>query len=385
MFKHSEDIVSAGFLDTDMLSGWCYRSNIIEKCILKVSLGEKLRERLEHLEALAASKQSLAIDAPPTNTFPAHNVVTCSSSSTISHINAQSFQDQNTSDVSISGSSDATPEVYQHLVPHSHREVSPLSKWDSTTHVNPSLLIRDKGNDSFYPYWTTTINCSCSTAHVQLGSQGPGPFDYGKVRILSFGHRPVTADPYVNNIRVEALCIVAAMQALGMCIGINEETLCADESTSPFFRFSAVSADCVATENTVQTVQSLFRTLKPNMRPSSEQITIQHPSYMDILPFPTLRKNLIQNQDKFDEDEFLEDMTTGLVCWGRSGLGKKERNVSTGSASNGTPWDVRSWEAKASFLRKYWDFLGGEEGELVQQSEWWRNIRGDDDIVIGTE
>jgi hypothetical protein len=172
------------------------------------------------------------------------------------------------------------------------------------------------------------------------------------------------------------------MQALGLCVGINEETICADESVSPFFRTSASSPDQMARENTVQTVQSLFKTLKPNLRPSREQITIQHPSYIDILPFPTLRKNMIKNQENFDEDEFFEDMTTGLVCWGGSGIGKKERNLSTGSASSGTPWDVRSWEAKASFLRKYWNFLGGDEGELVQQSEWWRNIRGDDDIEL---
>jgi hypothetical protein len=50
----------------------------------------------------------------------------------------------------------------------------------------------------------------------------------------------------------------------------------------------------------------------------------------------------------------------------------------TGHAVTGNLWDVRSWEAKVWFLKKYWWLLGGEEGELVRQSEWWRSVRGEE-------
>jgi hypothetical protein len=93
-----------------------------------------------------------------------------------------------------------------------------------------------------------------------------------------------------------------------------------------------------------------------------------------------LRKNLIrhQHQEEFDEDQFFLDLLAGLICWGGAGVGKRDRDQSTGLASTGTPWDIRSWEAKVWFLKKYWTLLGGEDGELVRQSEWWREIRGED-------
>ncbi|GLB21885.1 hypothetical protein AtubIFM61612_002435 [Aspergillus tubingensis] len=119
-------------------------------------------------------------------------------------------------------------------------------------------------------------------------------------------------------------------------------------------------ADDTARSNLIRTVQETFKTLKPDLRPSQEQITIEHHPIIDILPFRTLRRNLITRQHDIDEDEFFEDMLSGLVCWG------------------GTPWDVRSWEGKLWFLKKYWALLGGEDGELVRQSEWWRSIRGDE-------
>lgn len=37
-----------------------------------------------------------------------------------------------------------------------------------------------------------------------------------------------------------------------------------------------------------------------------------------------------------------------------------------------------SGRQSCGFLKKYWALLGGEDGELIRQSEWWRNIRGDD-------
>lgn len=167
-----------------------------------------------------------------------------------------------------------------------------------------------------------------------------------------------------------------------MHVGLTEEMVCATESPSPFYRSIRASADGTAKENIICTVQRIFKKLKPNLRPSSDQITVNHPPYIDVLPFRMLRKNLILHQQEVNEDEFLRDAVTGLVCWGGAGVGRKDRDASTGYASSGTPWDNRSWEAKVWFLRKYWSLLGGEEGELVRQSEWWRNIRGEDLIDI---
>lgn len=172
------------------------------------------------------------------------------------------------------------------------------------------------------------------------------------------------------------------MDTLRLHIGLTEEMMCADEIPSPFYRSIRASADATVKENMVGTVQRIFKTLKPDLRPSREQVTVEHSPFIDVLPFQTLRKNLILRQNEVDEDEFLRDMVTGLVCWGGAGPGRMDRNASCGYASTGTPWDNRSWEAKVWFLKKYWSLLGGEDGELVRQSEWWRSIRGEDPVDI---
>ncbi|EHL00529.1 hypothetical protein M7I_3617 [Glarea lozoyensis 74030] len=345
-----------------------------------VHLGEKLRERLQRLEALAASTQSRVAETPAAVSTSSPNVIAtrCSIDKNRDQLIEPTVQPCHVSDVSIASSSVATPEA--DLPSHSDVTPSELSDWDSTTHFDPTLLIREKHDDENCSEWTTTINCGCSSAHVQVGSPSPAHFERGQIRIINMGRRPETPNPYVNNLRIETICILAAMQSLGMYIGITEEVAC-NEDSSPFFRASAASSDYVSRANTISSVQKLFKTLKPNLRPNIEQITVQHAACIDILPFPTLRKNLIMNQANFDEEQFFEDLLTGLKCWGGAGIGKRDRDASTGSVSTGTPWDVRSWEANLWFLKKYWDFLGGEEGELVQQSEWWRSIRGEDDLV----
>lgn len=405
---------------------------------LIIRLGEKLRERLDRLEALAASAvQSRATEnTPAAGIDPSEVVTTHGSSSTQTHIIPQSFpvfdalegsvsspsaatpgesrhftpqsddipsalsigdsttsvhpsllnhdKHNDASNVSVSSSSVATPEEFQHLMSQSDDSPSALSIWDSTTSIDPSLLIRDKHNDGLGPYLTTTIDCGCSSPHVQIRTRGPDPFSHGEIKILSCGPSITAADPYANNLRIETVCITAALYTLGMCIGITEDMICADQSLSPFFWSSAESGDDMFKAGAICTVQSLFKTLKPDLRPSGEQITVNHHPYIDILPFPTLRKNLITHQEEIDEDGFFHDLLTGLVCWGGAGIGRKDRQESTGYASTGTPWDVRSWEARVWFLKKYWTLLGGEDGELVRQSEWWRSMRGDDTLCIGS-
>ena len=63
------------------------------------------------------------------------------------------------------------------------------------------------------------------------------------------------------------------------------------------------------------------------------------------------------HQEEIDGDELFHDMLTGLVCWGGAGIGKKDREASTGYASTGTPWDVRSWEARVWFFEEALGFI----------------------------
>jgi hypothetical protein len=167
-------------------------------------------------------------------------------------------------------------------------------------------------------------------------------------------------------------------------IGISEGMICSDEAFSPFFRPMPNKSDCDTTilpSGIVSRVQNIFHTLKPDLRPLQEQITIRHHPVIDVLPFPTFRRNLIITYPPIPEDELFADLLDGLICWSGVGGSRKERSMLEGENSSGTPWDCRSWEARVWFLQKYWTLLGGEEGELVRQSEWWRTLRGEEEEI----
>ncbi|KAL3460413.1 hypothetical protein BJX64DRAFT_263049 [Aspergillus heterothallicus] len=252
---------------------------------------------------------------------------------------------------------------------------------DSPSHVDPSLIFPSDGGSR--PRWTTTINCGCSKPHFQIHYPDPKSLAAGDYKIVKFEPAAPAANPYINHLRVEMLCTITAMFQLSEHVGISEEAMCHENTVSPFFRYDAESADLATQTSIVSTVRGSYKkTLKPDLRPNKEQITVKHHPYIDVLPFHELRKNLITRPQDYDEDEFFHDMLFGLVCWGSSGVGQRDRDASTGSASTGTPWDVRSWEGHVWFLKKYWSLLGGGEGELPRQSEWWRSIRGEGPLEI---
>lgn len=186
------------------------------------------------------------------------------------------------------------------------------------------------------------------------------------------------ADPYMNSLRIERVCCVDAVWSNCLQLGLDQDTFCGDDAISPFSRPTRTGVDGSFNDGMVLTIQKMFKTLKPDLRPTREQIIISHPPFFDVLPFPTFRNNVIKNLRLIDDEDMFHDLMDGLICWGGAGIGRRDRDCSTGHTSTGTPWDSRSWEAKPWFIRKYWDLLGGEEGELVRQSEWWRNMRGDE-------
>lgn len=270
-------------------------------------------------------------------------------------------------------------------IPKLDQNETSLALWDTSTPIDPSLLFCDSQKSDQQQNRTTLVTCGCSRSHVQIKTAHPESSVNKNIKIVEFGISSVAADPYINHLRLETVCTIIALYDVGMHLGLTEELLCEDDSPSPFFRFSTNSVDQVTAERLISSVKNTFKTLKPDLRPTSEQITTKHHPYIDLLPFPTLRKNLLCCSSNFDEDEFFDDMLAGLVCWGGTGTTKNDRANSTGHVSTGTPWDSRSWEATGWFLEKYWSLLGGEDGELVRQSQWWRNIRGDMEVQPPTE
>ena len=177
-------------------------------------------------------------------------------------------------------------------------------------------------------------------------------------------------DIHRNNIGVKQVLFVAACIANASLLGLSVESLDCCSAKSPFFRNSisesAAKAACL----------SDFQHLKPHLRPCVAQLMYRHHPYIDVLPFPTVRERLIKlacdNEPMIDEDEFCNDLENdGLICWGSS--------VGSGSSvvGSGAPWDVRSWEAQDWFVKKWWILIGGAEGEIFKQTQWWREMRGE--------
>ena len=264
-----------------------------------------------------------------------------------------------------------------------------VTLWDPTiAAIDPSTLFLEKDMACRPQPRFEYVDCGCMRPHIQVSATA-GPREYRNQQSQDPGPDAFAPNPYASTLRVDRMCIAQAVWANCAHIGITEAMFCDDESISPFFRPCGKAIDDGGlgggSDAVVRTIQDIFKTLKPDLRPLKEQITVKHHPLIDVLPFPTLRKNLIEGGNAFVEEELYYDLLNGLVCWGGAGISSRDkRDSSSASISTGTPWDCRSWEARIWFVQKYWELLGGEEGELVRQSEWWRNMRGDEtDLWLG--
>ncbi|KAI0427599.1 hypothetical protein F5Y09DRAFT_315918 [Xylaria sp. FL1042] len=259
--------------------------------------------------------------------------------------------------------------IPNHLTGNEITSFSSATKWscDPTNNITYHEVPR--------PAWTIElVDCGCPVLHIQIRvPSNPDANSLGHLsHRLAFFNFP---DPYANALRLERLCTMQALERNCMVIGITIEMCCLDDSVSPFFR--RITHNTSGHDNFIRSVQAIFQTLKPDLRPCTRQITIGHHPFIDVLPFPRVRSNLIGSIGIIDEDDFFRDSLNGLICWG--GTGVSRRDADGAGTGTGTPWDIRSWEAKQWFIQKWWLILGGEEGELVQQSKWWRALRGEDE------
>ncbi|RGP59156.1 hypothetical protein FSPOR_11536 [Fusarium sporotrichioides] len=232
-----------------------------------------------------------------------------------------------------------------------HQSTTHVETWDS------DVIYED------FDQWLTTnpvcdehttpalfFNCGCLTLHVPNTS----------TEVLL----PVIPNPYKNNLQMDIICIISAMLENCLSLGITRSMYCADEATSPFYR-AHVDSDPNA-QAIVASVQRGSRGLHFDLRPTQTQIAVKHHPFIDTIPFKEIRDNIIKYMKPMDEDEFFHDSLNHLTCWG-----------GVNGAHTGTPWDARSWEATEEFLQKWSDIVGGKEGELARNSQWWRSLRGE--------
>ncbi|KAI1065966.1 hypothetical protein LB507_001150 [Fusarium sp. FIESC RH6] len=165
-------------------------------------------------------------------------------------------------------------------------------------------------------------------------------------------HRPAVLPSLIR------LNAVNAVSNNALHIGIPLEGLCCDEVISPWNTFGP----------------KLLDTCPESLRPTELQTEIEHHPWVDLLPIPRLRDNMLRaySSGVIDEDELCIDIL-GLM----SSQGLDDAYLIVWGEAH----DARSWEVSEGFLRK-WGWLLKGCSELVESTNRWRQQRGETTLKI---
>lgn len=172
---------------------------------------------------------------------------------------------------------------------------------------------------------------------------------------------------------VQQSALFAAVMDNTLAIGVmnGPQAMFDDEAGSPFNR------DWIESKGSMQLaeIRSKFSGAPRDLQPVDVQITVEHHVYLDVIPFPSFReralKAIAHDPPLFDEDELCCDICSreGLIVWGSQGNNQGMEAC--------RPWDMRSWEPKPWFLRKYHMLAGGWDDEMWRASRWWHMMRNE--------
>ncbi|KAK7753658.1 hypothetical protein SLS62_004280 [Diatrype stigma] len=182
--------------------------------------------------------------------------------------------------------------------------------------------------------------------------------------------RPATGavDLHANTLEDTQTTVYLACLRNAHCLGLDPSELAACPAngrtcTSPFFRPATASASTTTTTTTTAAAATLLvsssarRGLPPHLQPTLAQILIPHHVSLDLIPLPAFRDRAILMAaalpQLFDPWDLKLDIYVrgALVCW------RSRRGAAC------QPWDVRSWEAKPWFLRKWTVVINSGSGD----------------------
>ncbi|PWY67131.1 hypothetical protein BO94DRAFT_479100 [Aspergillus sclerotioniger CBS 115572] len=131
--------------------------------------------------------------------------------------------------------------------------------------------------------------------------------------------------------------------------------------------FSTNGPRCAATQN-----REDF--LPPALQPTLIQRTIPHHPWLDLIPIPKMRDNLILVESVMDDTQLCYDM-----CGHRrsqAGNGRNSGIGETGVIVWKDPWDPEGWEVTETFVQ-LWGWAMQDCWELFQSTNAWRKQRGE--------
>ncbi|KAH8752983.1 hypothetical protein F5883DRAFT_575439 [Diaporthe sp. PMI_573] len=155
------------------------------------------------------------------------------------------------------------------------------------------------------------------------------------------------------------------------------------------------------------TVYPLNPNIPSSLFPTRLQQARLHSLWINLIPFPRVRDNLIEHEGSFDHWELLQDLIGELMSmrpavkrrdtprtitvadpktmWTLPPTAPRDEDEVTAGRNGlivwGEPYDMHSWEATPSFLEKWaWAVEGCDE--LVKCSNRWRLMRGEEPMRL---
>ncbi|KAF5875190.1 uncharacterized protein Bfra_003643 [Botrytis fragariae] len=110
-----------------------------------------------------------------------------------------------------------------------------------------------------------------------------------------------------------------------------------------------------------------------SLHPTPLQREIPHHPWIDLLPIPQLRDNLLRKKNQFDEVELCREMR---------GVKSAKLGRRNGIIVWRDPWDESGWEVTETFASKWAWVIRGCEG-LFRSTDYWRSLREETPLFEG--
>ncbi|TGJ62868.1 hypothetical protein EYR41_012047 [Orbilia oligospora] len=160
------------------------------------------------------------------------------------------------------------------------------------------------------------------------------------------------------------LNVLSAWCHNALALAIPFEDLESDDSISPFNFHHPIPPGTVARTSSVPV----------NLHPTWLQRTMVHHPWVDLIPVPQMRDNILCGLETslFDEDE---------LCRELAGAENNDGDMQLSFLVWGEAWDIKSWELSAGFFSR-WRFLVQGCPEILETTNFWREKRGEPRIEM---
>ncbi|KAH8812498.1 hypothetical protein F5884DRAFT_785562 [Xylogone sp. PMI_703] len=248
------------------------------------------------------------------------------------------------------------------VVPSSSNVVELESEMKKTDDDVPSdmLVVRSTSNTGKTPPQPKITVRPWYTSQSEIAAK------FRKLGLSPYLRSNPSADHLLSLIQVNVL---RGIEDVVYIIGLTPDVLMSDNTESPFTELGRGQ----------HPERRMIESPPGCLLPTTLQKIIPHHVWIDVLPFPRLRDNILllesgisPHSPKYDDDALCRWMIGvhpdqkegGLILWGE-------------------PWDPASWEITEDFAR-HWSWMLSGCWDLFKSTNRWRRKRGEKPISFGS-